>query len=137
MEQIGKTAGRSLARLSAHGALPESDSERTLLAWSALVEVYGSAVHREYGETPPRLWREAISSLSDEELRLGFTSLIEEKRQFAPNLTEFVAACRPKTSTVRYLGGPSSQYKRLPQDFKRAAPEVRKRHLENMRKLFR
>lgn len=110
-----------------------------MLVWNGLVEMFGSGVIREYGDTPPRLWAEAISSLNDEDLRRGFSALLKQKRQYAPNLTEFVDACSKKSEPVRYLGVPldAEGWKRLspPPIERRACPEKIDSYLAKMRAL--
>jgi hypothetical protein len=74
--------------------------------WSSMVELYGSAFTAAYGDEPSPLWAAAIAELSDEQCRKGLASLAREAREYPANLTQFVAACRPKSPGVRFLGVP-------------------------------
>jgi hypothetical protein len=73
-----------------------------------MVEIYGNAFTASYGDTPGEIWMAAIADLSEAELGRGFTTLSKQEREFPPNLTQFVAACRPPISSPRFLGTPTT-----------------------------
>lgn len=81
--------------------------------WNGLAEIFGGKLVREFGDEAPRLWAEAILSLSDDQLANGFKRLIDEPRPFGVNLSEFVAVCRERQmGPVRHLGVPLTQEQR-------------------------
>ena len=63
---------------------------------------------REHGETPGRLWVEAINRLSDDEVKRGLMNLASDGLAFPPNLGQFVAACKH----VKELQGWSNSHQR-------------------------
>jgi hypothetical protein len=71
-----------------------------------MTELYGSAFKAAYGPDPTPIWERAISQLTDEECRDGLGRLAKQPREYPANLTQFVAACRPPSSSPRYLGTP-------------------------------
>jgi hypothetical protein len=97
-------------------------------------QMFGTAFTTAYGDQPSAIWLDGIAGLTDEQCAAGFRLLRKELRRYPPNLTEFIAACRQTAPGVRYLGGPSSQFKPLPLDHKPATPERRAEHIANCRK---
>lgn len=98
------------------------------------MEMYGPPFLSAYGEKPSPLWMAAISDLSDEECRVGLTTLARQAREYPANLTQFVGACRPPKQ-VRFLGTPTTPEqlrKQLPAQ--KAPREVAERWLAEMRK---
>lgn len=105
--------------------------------WSSMLELYGPAFTSAYGETPSHLWLAAISELTDDECRSGLTTLARQAREYPANLTQFVAACRPPKSGVRFLGVPTTTAeldKLLPPPEKRATTDVIDGWIAKMRK---
>lgn len=117
MEHISKTAQRLpdlKSPTNGSGSGPANEGSRTsdgvkraARVWNAMTQLYGTAFLTIYGETPAVLWEAAISKLTDEQCRYGLTKLAEEARDYPANLTEFVAACKPKSAGVRFLGNPA------------------------------
>ena len=73
-------------------------SNRPMLVWVSLADLFGRAFHREHGENPGTLWQEAIWKLTDKEISRGLTNLAEDGLEFPPNYSQFVAACRKITA---------------------------------------
>lgn len=71
-----------------------------------MAELYGPSFAAAYGDKASPLWLSAISSLTDDECRAGLTKLALQGRDYPANLTQFVAACKPQSPPVRYLGVP-------------------------------
>lgn len=71
-----------------------------------MAEIYGASFAASYGDVPPPIWLDAISRLTDEQCARGFRALANEGREFAPNLTQFVSACKQMPSSPRFLGTP-------------------------------
>ena len=80
-------------------------TKRTERVWTAWAEMFGNAFFNQFGVSPPSVWIAQVERLTDDELRRGLTNLAESDSKFAPNLTQFVAACR-KLPPVRRLGVP-------------------------------
>jgi hypothetical protein len=95
--------------------------------WSSMVELYGPAFLTAYGDSPSPIWAAAIGELSDEQCRSGLARLAKQPREYPANLTQFLAACRPPSPGVQYLGRPITDAERralLPPPEKLAKPEV-------------
>ena len=111
---------------------------KSAAVWDAMKQIFGTSFITIYGETPSRLWVEAIGGLTDAECRHGIDEVARQRREFPCNLTEFVDLCKPKSPGVRYLGVPeTAEQKKLGHERKRASPEVAKKHLDHMRTLFK
>ena len=85
------------------------DLTRPDKVWAQLAELFGNAFYREYSESPPRLWQEAIWKLTDKQIVTGLTNLAEDGLHFPANLSQFVEACnrKPKQDiTVPYWDKP-------------------------------
>lgn len=104
-----------------------------MLVWRSMVELYGPSFVAAYGEKPSPLWQAAISDLTDDECRIGLTSLAKQPREYPANLTQFVAACRPAKG-VRYYGTPTTPAELRRLELPKANPSVAERHLANMRR---
>jgi hypothetical protein len=79
---------------------------RAARVWLAMAELYGPAFAAAYGDKASPLWLAAIGELTDDECRKGLTSLARQAKEYPANLTQFMAACRPPSGPVRYLGVP-------------------------------
>lgn len=82
---------------------PETDSKpdstRALKVWVQLAEMFGKAFYRENGDTPQKLWTQAIGRLTDDQLKHGLANLGNDGLAYPPNLSQFVVACKkPKTA---------------------------------------
>jgi hypothetical protein len=102
-----------------------------------MTELYGTAFLSAYGDHPSPLWTAAISELSDDQCRNGLTRLAREAREYPANLTQFVAACRPRTTSPQFLGVPltAEQMAQLvPPPEKRASHEKIDGWIAKMRK---
>lgn len=62
--------------------------------WSALAEMFGNSLTSNFGETCPPLWCRKIDELDDAEIKRGLNRLASSNQQFAPNLGQFVTACK-------------------------------------------
>jgi hypothetical protein len=82
------------------------------MVWESMRLLYGASFGQTYGTDPNPLWVEAIGELTNEQCGDGFRRLRSEPRKFPPNLTEFIAACKPKDAGVRYLGVPMTEEER-------------------------
>jgi len=71
-----------------------------------MIQMFGTAFSSAYGDSPTPIWLSAITGLSDAECAEGFQRLATEGREYPPNLTQFVAACRPPKGSPRFLGTP-------------------------------
>jgi hypothetical protein len=92
-----------------------------------MAELYGPAFAAAYGDKASPLWLAGISSLTDEQCRAGLTKLAKEGREYPANLTQFMAACVPKSDGVRHLGRALTEAERvalLPPPEKLSKPEV-------------
>jgi hypothetical protein len=101
-----------------------------------MVELYGPSFTAAYGDKPSPIWLAAIGELSDSECRAGLTRLAKQAKEYPANLTQFVAACRPPSSSPRYLGVPVTPDEiagALPPPDRQAKPEVINGWLAKMR----
>lgn len=102
-----------------------------------MVELYGNAFVVTYGESPSPLWLAAIAELTNDECRDGLTRLARQAREFPCNLTQFVAACKPRDAGVRYLGVPTTPAdisRALPPPNRQAKPEIIDSWIAKMRR---
>jgi hypothetical protein len=84
-------------------------------------QLYGAAAFTSaYGDKPNPMWTAAIGRLTDDECRAGLGRIAQQSRDFAPNLTQFVAACRYK-GTQSTLGPPTT-----PEALRKALPPPEK-----------
>jgi hypothetical protein len=110
---------------------------RGALVWESMRLIYGPIFQNTYGDGPNAVWLAAIAGLTDDECRAGFAKLAQELRKFPPNLTEFIAACRPRSAGVRFLGVPVTRAELQAQlEAQPARREVVEFHMARMRKLF-
>lgn len=139
MEQASTAASRALARSNESTVQPPSgrtSSEavsKGQRVWSAMAELYGPAFAAAYGDVPSPIWLAAISGLTEADLGRGFTTLAKQPREFPPNLTQFVDACRPSTSSPRFLGTPTTPAEMRRLEKPRASRDVADRYLARMR----
>lgn len=142
MEHIANAASRALARSSESDSPTPTHSttiqaeRRAAKVWLAMAELYGPAFASAYGDKPSPLWLAAIAELTDEQCRDGLTRLAREPREYPANLTQFVAACKPRDAGVRFLGVPLTEEQRrnlLPPPDQRAAPEKIDGYIAKMR----
>jgi len=60
-----------------------------------MAESYGNAFVNQFGEEPNPTWIAGLSTLTDEQLRYGFTNAMAAGSDFAPSLPAFIALCTP------------------------------------------
>jgi hypothetical protein len=107
--------------------------ERAAIVWRSMVELFGPSFLTAYGDSPSPLWKAAISELSDDECRVGFTTLAKQAREYPANLTQFVGACRPE-KLVRYLGSPTSAAEMRALEPPKPSPSVAEKWLAEIRR---
>ena len=90
---------------SMHETEPQQDLVRPQRVWVQLAELFGKAFYREHGSVPSNLWVQAVSRLSDQQIKRGLANLANDELAFPANLSQFVAACK-RLPPVRYLGVP-------------------------------
>ena len=96
-QAVSKTFTRETERLL--------DSTRALKVWVQLAEIFGKAHYRENGDSPSKLWVQAIERLSDVQLATGLANLGNDGLTFPANLSQFLEACK-RSKPVRHLGVP-------------------------------
>jgi hypothetical protein len=142
MEHAGSMASHALARLRESAGQTQQPSatilteRRAARVWLAMAELYGPAFAAAYGDKASPLWLAGIASLTDDQCRAGLTKLAKEGREYPANLTQFMAACKPKSDGVRHLGRALTEAERvalLPPPDKLAKPEVIDSWLAKMR----
>jgi hypothetical protein len=89
----------------------QTTTPRADVVWLQLSGMYGKAVFREYGEEPPTLWVQAISRLTDAQIKNGLASLGNQALSFPPNLSQFVVACK-NTPANHWKTLPAPEYDR-------------------------
>lgn len=86
-------------------------SELVAWMWQALTAMFGPAFLSAYAADEEghvgEIWAKALGRLTWRQAKEGMARLGNERRTYPPNLTEVMAACRPQTGGVRYLGLPS------------------------------
>jgi len=70
--------------------------------WVQLAEKFGKAFYRENDQTPPKLWRQAFSKLTDKQVANGLADLGNQALAFPPNLSQFIAACKREKPSPPY-----------------------------------
>jgi hypothetical protein len=88
-----------------------ASSKRAEKVWTALAEMFGNTFFMQFGESPPSVWLAQIEQLTDNDVRRGLKNIAESDSRFAPNLSQFVAACK-RLPPVRQLGVPAVEDKR-------------------------
>lgn len=61
-----------------------------------MTEIYGQKWPREYGDTPLPAWEDAISELSNQQIRFGLKCCKTSGKEWPPSLPLFLEYCNPK-----------------------------------------
>lgn len=75
-----------------------ASSDKAGAVWTCLTEMFGSRLTRDYGESVPDAWRNAINSLNDYQLARGLRRVLARGSASAPTLPQFAKACRDVSS---------------------------------------
>lgn len=67
---------------------------RAIQVWQRLLGCFGNSLVNKFGDEPPQEWVQAISGLSDDQLRQGIGDILKSGSVHAPTLPEFIKACR-------------------------------------------
>jgi hypothetical protein len=140
MQNAGTVAAKNLAHLSESSGQQEAlDTEKAILVWHTLAEIFGSSFVSQHGESPTPIWKAKIDELTRDEIATGFKRLGELAQQkvdrgepvFPPDLYSFQAACR-YIPPVRFLGvEDKNDYKLIRQQ--RSTPEKAASEIEKIR----
>ena len=90
------------------------DLTRPMKVWVQLADMFGKSFHREHGEKPGELWKQAVWRLTDVQIASGLANLGNDDLAFAPNCSQFVAACKRKPVKVDWVKTTAIEDKREP-----------------------
>lgn len=62
--------------------------------WTALTQMFGPRLVRDYGPSAPDAWRNVIGAMRPQELANGLKALLDGGSGSVPTLPQFIKACR-------------------------------------------
>lgn len=80
-----------------------SGSNRLLMVWQALAEMYGTLWTESHGPTPSATWRHGLADLADSQIEQGLRETLDSGDQYPPSLPVFRERCKGESMDVRAL----------------------------------
>lgn len=91
MEKVSRALITESLRPTESSKAPPAVSNRAVLFWARMGELYGNTWTQGHGEIPTPLWCQMLDSLSDDQVKRGLQACAKDTDSFPPSLGQFLA----------------------------------------------